>query len=157
MCVGDPAGERGVHEFRTGYGHCVKALDALAAAAQRLLMATVACFLVGGLAERRHERVPFDATEPIVLLLAGAIVAWLVREIVRPRWRSGRVRQYTAQLPSTSGVDFVADGALVAVGIAFATVGPQSHLFGVGMGFLVVPTVLAVLRLVLWGRRPTAG
>lgn len=132
-------------------------LDALAAAAQRLLMATVACFLVGGLVERRHEGVPLDATDPVGLLIAGGLVAWLVREIVRPRWRAGRIRQYRVQLPSTSGVDFLADAALLAIGIAFVRTGPGGSLVGIGLGFLIVPAALAALRGLFWSRRPTAG
>lgn len=146
-----------MHQIALRYGEAVNFLDALAAAAQRLLMTMVACSLVGGLVERRREAVTFDATEPIALLIAGGLVAWLVREIVRPRWRSGRIRQYKVQLPSTSGVDFIADAGLLAIGVAFVATGPQTSLFSIGMGFLVVPTVLAVLRIVFWARRPTAG
>lgn len=132
-------------------------LEALAAAAQRLLIATVACFVVGGLAQRRVEGVPLDGIEPVGLLIAGALLAWLVREIVRPRWRASRIRQTRVQLPSTSGVDFVADAALIAIGIAFVSTGRRSPLLGIGLGFLVVPCALAVSRAVFWSRRPTAG
>ncbi len=131
-------------------------LEALAAAAQRLLIATVACFVVGGLAQRRVEGVSLDGIEPVGLLIAGALLAWLVREIVRPRWRASRIRQTRVQLP-TSGVDFVADAALIAIGIAFVSTGRRSPLLGFGLGFLVVPCALAVSRAVFWSRRPTAG
>jgi len=86
----------------------------------------------------------------------GSVASARQREIVRPRWRAGRIRQYKVRLPSTSGVDFGADAALVAVGIAFVTIGPQASLFGIGHGFLIVPAILAVLRIVFWARRPTA-
>ncbi len=101
------------------------------------------------------NQLPFGVLDVVMAVAAAALVAWLVREIVRPRWRLTRIRTARVRLPSTSGVDFLSDAALIAIGIALSTTG--SELNFIGCGVVSIPAGLACLRLGFRRNRPIAA
>lgn len=137
-------------------------LFAIAAAAQRSLVTLVPCVALGGLVLRRVRGLAIDWFDAGSALLLALGLAWLVREIVRPRMRETRLRHRRVTRPSTSGADLAVDAAFLVLGALsvwteWTHPSPDRVLFGFGTGLLGVPAVLMTLRLVHWRRRPTAG
>lgn len=122
----------------------------LAEASWRALVTFFASVLLTGVVEAHRRGDPWQWLDVPLLLGGGAGLAWVVREIVRPRWTTSALRKFEKwRVPTTSGVSFVWDVALMSLGASLW------NIFGPMM--LVVPAGVAVARIVFWRRRPTAN
>lgn len=135
-------------------------LYAIAAASLRALGTLAACAAVSGFVLRRERGVPLDVFDVGAALLAVIAVTWQARGVVRPGFHETRLRSTKVTLPSTSGADLVVDALFIALGVvlvwiewAHPSVGTRQY--GLGAGFVVVPSLLAALRVTFWRRRPT--
>lgn len=122
----------------------------LAEASWRALVTFFASVLLTGVVERHRRGDPWQWLDVPLLLGGGAALAWVVREIVQPRWTTSALRKFEKwRVPTTSGVSFVWDVALMSLGASLWNV------FGPMM--LFVPAGVAVARVAFWRRRPTAN
>ncbi len=123
----------------------------LAEAAWRALVTFFASFLLAGMVEKLRRGERWEWLELVMLLAVVAALGWAVRDIVRPRWTKSGLRKFARwSVPTTSGLSFVWDVALMCCGAVLWNIGFGPTLF-------VVPTVLAMVRVVFWRRRPAAS
>lgn len=120
----------------------------LAEASWRALVTFFASVLLTAVVERHR---PWHWVDVPLLLGGVAGLAWVVREIVQPRWTTSALHKFEKwRVPTTSGLSFIWDVALLSCAAALWNIG-----FGPTM--FIVPAVLAMLRVVFWRRRPAAN